>query len=334
MRRAFDLAANGRGKVSPNPMVGCVIVKDGIEIGEGWHMVYGGPHAEVNAIASVADKTLLDGADIYVTLEPCAHYGKTPPCAELLIKYPFRKVIIANTDPNPLVAGKGIQLLREYGLEVITGILSNDGDKLNARFFTFIQKKRPYVILKWAETSDGFVARSDYSSKWISGKISRKLVHKWRTEEDAIGVGKNTALYDNPQLNTRDWPGKNPIRVFIDRNLELPATLNLFDGSQKTICYNLLKDEENNNVIYVKLPEENFIQALLDDLYKRKVQSVIIEGGSVLLNLFISEGLYDEVRIFKAPHTFENGIPAPGMKGKPEEIVKVEEDELWVYYKK
>jgi diaminohydroxyphosphoribosylaminopyrimidine deaminase/5-amino-6-(5-phosphoribosylamino)uracil reductase len=334
MRRAFDLAANGRGKVSPNPMVGCVIVKDGVVIGEGWHMVYGGPHAEVNAIDSVSDKSLLDGADIYVTLEPCAHYGKTPPCAELLIKYPFRKVIIANTDPNPLVAGKGIQLLRDYGMEVITGILREYGDRLNARFFTFIQKKRPYVILKWAETADGFVARTDYSSKWISGQISRKLVHKWRTEEDAIAVGKNTAMYDNPQLNTRDWPGKNPVRVFIDRNLELPSHLNLFDGSQKTFCYNLLKDEESNNVTYVKLHEEDFIQSVLNDLYRRKIQSIIVEGGSVLLNLFISEGLYDEVRIFKAPHTFENGIPAPGMRGKPEEVIKIEEDELWVYYKK
>jgi diaminohydroxyphosphoribosylaminopyrimidine deaminase/5-amino-6-(5-phosphoribosylamino)uracil reductase len=334
MRRAFDLAANGRGKVSPNPMVGCVIVKDGKVIGEGWHKVYGGPHAEVNAIASVADKSLLDGADIYVTLEPCAHYGKTPPCAELLIKYPFRKVIIANTDPNPLVAGKGIQLLQDYGLDVTSGMLSEYGERFNARFFTYIREKRPYIILKWAETADGFVAHSDYSSKWISGKVSRMLVHKWRTEEDAIAVGKNTALYDNPQLNTRDWPGKNPVRVVIDRKLELPAHLNLFDGSQKTLCYNLLKDEEKGPVSFVKLSEENFLQALLTNLHQRNLQSLIVEGGSVLLNLFLSGGLYDEVRIFKAPHTFEQGIPAPAMRGKPAEQIKIEEDELWVYYKK
>jgi len=213
MRRALELAVKGRGKVSPNPMVGCVIVKNESIIGEGWHKQYGQAHAEVNAINEVSDKSLLTGADLYVTLEPCAHHGKTPPCANLVAQYAFRKVYICNVDPNPLVAGKGLEIIQKAGIQTETGILEEDGKRLNARFFTFMQQNRPYIILKWAETGDGFIARNDYSSKWISGNLSRQLVHKWRAEEDAIMVGTNTARYDNPALNVRDWTGTNPTRI-------------------------------------------------------------------------------------------------------------------------
>ena len=213
MHRALELARNGAGKVSPNPMVGCVIVHNGTIIGEGWHQQFGGPHAEPNAIAAVNNQELLKDATLYVTLEPCAHFGKTPPCAHLIIEKQIPRVVVCNLDPNPLVAGKGIKLLKDAGIEVKTGILAQEGAFLNRRFFTYINHKRPFIILKWAETADGFVARENYDSKWISNALSRKLVHKWRTEEDAILVGKNTALYDNPQLTSRDWEGKNPISV-------------------------------------------------------------------------------------------------------------------------
>ncbi|MEQ9412696.1 MAG: bifunctional diaminohydroxyphosphoribosylaminopyrimidine deaminase/5-amino-6-(5-phosphoribosylamino)uracil reductase RibD, partial [Cyclobacteriaceae bacterium] len=213
MLRAMELAKNGIGHVSPNPLVGCVIVYEGKIIGEGWHGKYGEAHAEVNAVNAVADKSILNGAAVYVNLEPCAHTGKTPPCADLLVKHKVKRVVIANVDPNPLVAGKGIAKLKDAGVEVLTGVLEEAGRELNKRFFTFLKHKRPFVILKWAQTSDGFIARENFDSKWISNEYSRKLVHKWRTEEDSILVGYNTALYDNPKLTARDWTGRNPVRI-------------------------------------------------------------------------------------------------------------------------
>jgi diaminohydroxyphosphoribosylaminopyrimidine deaminase/5-amino-6-(5-phosphoribosylamino)uracil reductase len=312
MRRALELAALGRGSVSPNPMVGCVIVHNGRIIGEGWHQLYGGPHAEVNAVASVKEKELLPEATVYVTLEPCSHYGKTPPCASLLITHSVKKVVICNTDTNPLVAGKGIQLLQEAGIEVATGVLEQEGKELNKRFFTFMEKQRPYIILKWAQTSDGFIAREDFSSKWISNSFARKLVHKWRAEEDAIMVGKNTALYDNPQLNVRSWTGRNPQRIIIDRNLQLPSSLYLFDGTQPTICYNYIKTEQHPNLLYVKIDAaEDIVPPLLHDMHSRKIQSVIVEGGSWLLKQFLKSGLGDEVRVFVSQQQFSKGIEAP-----------------------
>ena len=202
MQRALELARLGLGNVSPNPMVGCVIVKDGKIIGEGHHEQYGGPHAEVNAVQAVKDQSLLPQSTAYVTLEPCSHFGKTPPCADLLVRHQVKRVVICNEDPNPLVAGQGIERLRNAGIEVEIGLLREEGRVLNRRFFTAFEKKRPYVILKWAQTTDGFVARENYDSKWISNTYSRQLVHKWRAEEDAILVGTNTARYDNPSLTT------------------------------------------------------------------------------------------------------------------------------------
>ncbi len=332
MNRALELASLGKGRVSPNPMVGCVIEHEGRIIGEGWHKAWGGPHAEVNAIQSVEDKSLLAGATLYVTLEPCSHYGKTPPCADLLIEHNIKRVVICNTDPNPLVSGRGITKLTDAGTEVITGVLADEGRELNKRFFTFMEKKRPYIILKWAQTNNGFIARENFDSKWISSPLSRKIVHKWRAEEDAIMVGRQTAAYDNPRLNTRDWSGKNPIRIVIDRNLTLPASLNLFDGSQPTICYNHVKEEaHSNHLTYVYIePGAHVIDDVITDMYKRKIGSVLVEGGSFLLNTLIDRQLYDEMRIFVGPVHFPAGIDAPKVHLQQHKFTTLFEDKLYI----
>jgi diaminohydroxyphosphoribosylaminopyrimidine deaminase/5-amino-6-(5-phosphoribosylamino)uracil reductase len=315
MHRTLELAALGRGAVSPNPLVGCVVVHNGNVIGEGFHQQYGGPHAEVNAIESVADNTLLKESTIYVNLEPCSHVGKTPPCADMLIRHQVKKVVVSNLDSNPVVAGEGIKKLRAAGIEVITGVLERQGREFNKRFFTYIEKQRPYIILKWAETSDGFIARENFDSKWISNEHARQLVHKWRAEEDAVLVGSKTAAHDNPQLNVRDWTGRNPIRIVIDRFLKLSERLHLFDRSQKTICYNVLKHEEHPNLSLIRLEEEDFLNALVRDLYKQKIQSIIIEGGTHTLSRFIELNLWDEARTFSSEKTFKKGIEAPILLG-------------------
>lgn len=315
MKRAMELAARGAGNVSPNPLVGCVIVHEGQIIGEGWHQRYGEGHAEVNAIAAVQNKDLLKDSTIYVTLEPCSHTGKTPPCADLIIQHQLKKVVIANTDSNPLVAGQGIEKLRKAGISVITDILSGEGHKLNRRFFTYMEKKRPRIILKWAETADGFIARKNHDSRWISDAYSRQLVHKWRSEEDAILVGSGTAWHDNPRLNVRDWSGRDPVRVVIDRYLKVSPKQHLFNRTQRTICYNLVKEEADINLSYIRLTETNILESLIADLYKQKIQSVIIEGGAQILKSFIKSNLWDEARIFTSPKTFGAGIPAPDIDG-------------------
>lgn len=332
MRRAFDLALNGKGQVSPNPMVGCVIVKDDRIIGEGYHQKYGGPHAEVNAIASVASEADLAGATLYVNLEPCAHFGKTPPCADLVIRYPFKRVVVCNKDPFPLVAGKGAEKIAAKGIEVMQGILDKEGRRLNRRFFTFIEKKRPFIILKWAETADGFIARKDYSSKWISNEMSRRLVHQWRSEEDAVMVGTKTAIYDNPQLNVRDWQGRDPVRIIIDKELKIDAQYHLFDQSQKTLCYNLQKNLSLPNLEYIKInTPADPLSFIISDLYERKVQSVIVEGGANLLSCFIHAGWWDEARIFRSSVQFGEGIAAPQAPGKMTASEEIGDNTLGVY---
>ena len=316
MRRAIELAEWGRGKVSPNPMVGCVIVHENTIIGEGYHQVYGGPHAEPNAINSVANQDLLSESTVYVSLEPCAHWGKTPPCAHLLVDKKVKKVVIGAIDSNPLVGGKGIQILKEAGIEVVTGILEKAVREQNKRFFTFFEKKRPYVILKWAQTRDGFVARENFDSKWISNAYSRQLVHKWRSEEDAILVGTSTAKHDNPQLNVRDWEGKDPVRIVLDRNLILDRSLHLFDNAQPTICYNQVKSEKLENLDLVQLKSGFGVKEVLEDLYKRKIQSLIVEGGAQVLKSFIENELWDEARVFTGQVQFVKGIPSPLIQGK------------------
>jgi len=316
MQRAIELAQLGIGQVSPNPRVGCVITYDNKIIGEGWHKKYGEAHAEVNAVDSVKDKLLLKKSTVYVNLEPCSHFGKTPPCADMLIKHEVKKVVIANPDTNPLVGGQGIKKLKEAGIEVVTGILEKESRELNKRFFTFIEKQRPYIILKWAQTSDGFVAQKNFESKWISSELSRQLVHRWRSEEDAVLVGTRTASHDNPSLTVRDWSGRNPVRIVIDRFLRLNSHLHIFDKKEKTICYNVLKHEEHKNLLLVRLDEDNFLAELMHDLVKQKIQSVIIEGGAQTLQLFVEAKLWDEARVFTSQRAFGEGIAAPRLQGK------------------
>jgi diaminohydroxyphosphoribosylaminopyrimidine deaminase / 5-amino-6-(5-phosphoribosylamino)uracil reductase len=330
MQRALELAELGKGSVSPNPMVGCVIVHDNKIIGEGYHKKYGEAHAEVNAIASVTDHSLLPKSTIYVTLEPCAHFGKTPPCADLIISKKIKHVIIACLDPFEKVAGKGVQKLVQSGADVKIGTLESEAIELNNRFFTSIKKKRPYVILKWAQTKDGFVARENFDSKWISNEYSRQLVHKWRTEEDAILVGKNTALHDNPSLTAREWQGKNPSRVLLDTNLEVPRNSNLFNDQAPLLVFNSIKDETEVNVTWIKIDLNNPLN-VLQKLHELNIQSIIIEGGAQTLNSFIDQNCWDEARVFTAQATFENGIAAPSVGGDLIHSETIFEDQLKIY---
>jgi diaminohydroxyphosphoribosylaminopyrimidine deaminase/5-amino-6-(5-phosphoribosylamino)uracil reductase len=333
MRRALELAEMGRGRVSPNPLVGCVIIVDDEIIGEGYHERYGRPHAEANAVAAVRNPDLLEKATVYVTLEPCAHVGKTPPCADMLVSKKVREVIIAAVDSNPLVRGKGIAKLRDAGISVTTGVLEKEARSQNRRFFTQIEKKRPYILLKWAQTRDGFVARSDYDSKWISNIHSRQLVHRWRAEEDAVLVGTKTAHYDNPRLNVRDWSGRDPLRIVIDKQLTLDPNGHLFDRTQPTICYNLIKEEVQQNLHFVKLTPDFQVGDLLADLHSRKIQSVLVEGGSILLQHFISQDLWDEARVFTGDVAFGSGIPSPHLTRVPNQTLDNMGDRLDVYCK-
>jgi diaminohydroxyphosphoribosylaminopyrimidine deaminase / 5-amino-6-(5-phosphoribosylamino)uracil reductase len=332
MQRALELAQLGIGQVSPNPRVGCVVVYDNKIIGEGWHQKFGEAHAEVNAINSVKDQSLLKESTVYVNLEPCSHFGKTPPCVDLLIKYHVKKVVIGNLDSNPLVQGQGIKKLKDAGIETLTGVLEKEGYELNRRFFTFIEKQRPYIILKWAQTADGFIAQKNFESKWISNEFSRQLVHRWRSEEDAVLVGTRTASHDNPSLTVRDWTGRNPTRIVIDRFLRLNSHLQLFDKKEKTICYNVLKHEEHKNLSLVRIDENNFLQEVVHDLFKKNIQSLIIEGGAQTLQLFIEANLWDEARVFTSSRTFGEGIKAPIIQGRLQAEQNIESDRLEIFH--
>jgi diaminohydroxyphosphoribosylaminopyrimidine deaminase / 5-amino-6-(5-phosphoribosylamino)uracil reductase len=322
MKRCLDLARLGIGNVSPNPMVGAVIVMDTIIIGEGYHRKYGEAHAEVNAINQVISNfsdsaELLAQSTLYVSLEPCAHYGKTPPCADLIIKHKIPKVVVGCRDPFEAVNGKGIEKLSDAGVEVISGVLEKECQWLNRRFFTRVQKHRPYVILKWAQTKDGFFGPVDKSQYWITGPESRKLVHQWRSEEDAVLVGKNTAVIDNPQLNVRHAFGKSPKRVVIDRRLELNQGLHLFDQSVETLIFNEIKTDIDGKNKYIALEDfgRYVAQYILYQLYLQDIQSVIIEGGAATLSSFIEAGLWDEARIFTGRKTLKHGIQSPEIRG-------------------
>ena len=295
MRRCLQLARCGEAGAPPNPMVGAVIVCDGRIIGEGYHRRCGGPHAEVNAINSVKEKDLLSRSTIYVSLEPCAHYGKTPPCADLIIETGIRRVVIGCTDPFAKVNGLGIKKLREAGCEVQVGVLEQECRELNRRFFTFHEKHRPWIILKWAQSNDGFIGKDERVI--LSNALTQTLVHRLRARSGAILVGTNTALQDNPTLTTRLWPGPNPLRLTIDRNGILPSTLHLKDNSTPTVIYS-----------------HESIEEILADLYARGIQSLLVEGGAKLLQSFIDKGLWDEARIETAPLCLGQGTKAPTLK--------------------
>ena len=332
IQRCFDLAILGLGNVAPNPLVGCVIVKDGIVIGEGFHQKFGGPHAEVNAINNVKDSDLLEGATLYVNLEPCGHFGKTPPCADLIIQKKIAKVVCSNGDPNPLVSGKGFSKLREAGINVVENILTENGRWLNRRFFTYIGKGRPYIILKFAETADGFIAREDFTSQWISNPISRMLTHKWRAEESAILVGFKTALCDNPSLTARNWSGQHPVRCVIDKDLKLPQTHHLFDNSVPTLVFNQKKEAIFDKLKWIKLASENLLALeVVQKLTEEKLGSVLIEGGSFTISSFISANLWDEIRVFKSQNCFEKGIKSPSTTGILVSREYIAGDELSLY---
>jgi diaminohydroxyphosphoribosylaminopyrimidine deaminase/5-amino-6-(5-phosphoribosylamino)uracil reductase len=318
-------------------MVGAVIVHEDLIIGEGYHQKYGEAHAEVNAVNQVLSNftnadALLQKATIYVTLEPCAHFGKTPPCADLIIKHKIPNVVIGCLDPFDSVNGKGAERLKQAGVNVIVGVLEQECLALNKRFFTKVKKQRPYVILKWAQTQDSFFSPADGTQRWISNDFAKQLVHQWRSEEDCVLVGKQTALADNPQLNVRFVNGRSPLRAVIDKNLELPSSHHLFDNSVKTLVFNQKKTAIEGNTYYVEIEDfDHFLpQYILYQLYLQDVQSVIIEGGTKTLQLFIDANLWDEARIFTAPDFWGEGIKAPLIKGETTETIQVGSNQLHI----
>ena len=338
MRRCFEIAKSGAGKVAPNPLVGCVIVHNNKIIGEGAHQRYGGPHAEVNAIQAVYDKSLLCKSTMYVNLEPCSHHGKTPPCTDLIKKHNINHVVISNYDTSPNVSGNGLRIMQEAGIKVTTEVLEPEGRALNKRFFTFHEKKRPYIILKWAQTLDGFIDKVRLKTTpvgpiWITNHISRINVHKWRSEEQAIMVGTNTAEKDNPGLTTRLWKGKNPVRIVLDRSLRLPKNLKLFDNTAKTLVFNEKTHQKDGNIEFVKIDfTTNSLKNILHFLYQQQINSCIIEGGSQLLSSFIDSQLWDEARVFIGDLFFTRGVRAPEMPVTPSQEEHFGESRLFTFY--
>lgn len=312
MLRAHELAHLGMENVSPNPMVGCVIVHDDKIIGEGYHTNYGGPHAEVNAINNVKDKSLLAGSTLYVNLEPCCHQGKTPPCADLILKYGIKQVHISNVDPNLKVAGKGIALLEKNGVKVELGILKDEGEILNKRFFKVHKTELPYIILKWAETADGFIAALDKKPLKISNSMANITVHRWRAEEDATLIGAETLKTDNPKLNVRHWPsGKKNKRVILANSLDFDQNLKVFDQSLDTLIFNSEMNKNTNNLEFIKYPDSILnLEFVLKTLIEKGINSVLVEGGAKTHELFIKNGFYDEIRIIKSTQKLKEGISA------------------------
>jgi diaminohydroxyphosphoribosylaminopyrimidine deaminase/5-amino-6-(5-phosphoribosylamino)uracil reductase len=339
MQRCIQIARNGLGATAPNPMVGAVIVHENRIVGEGFTSAYGGAHAEVNAIASVKDTSLLKSSTLFVTLEPCSHFGKTPPCADLIIKNKIPNVVIGLTDPHKKVAGQGIKKLEEAGCKVEVGVLKEACAEHHKRFLTFHAKQRPFIILKWAETADGFMAPAQTlrgetkEPYWITNGRSRQLVHRWRSEEQAILVGTTTVLADNPQLNLRDWAGKPPTRIVLDRKLTIPTDYHVLDGKQPTIVCTEISDARRyrKGVSYsildfaARVPEQ-----LCKIMFEEQIQSVLIEGGCQTLESFIQSGLWDEARIFKGANNFRKGLKAPKIKGVIHEQLQIETDQLTI----
>lgn len=337
MMRCLEIAKMGSGSVAPNPMVGCVIVNNEKIIGEGFHQKYGKAHAEVNAIYSAEKRHALSLPDstLYVNLEPCSHFGKTPPCVDLILQKKIPKIVIGCSDTHKKVDGKGVEKLKNNGCDVTIGILEKESREINKRFFTFHEKERPYIILKWAQTLNGLITGTENGvaiKSQVSNFKSQILLHKWRTEEQALMVGTNTAIIDNPMLNVREWSGKGPIRIVIDKTLRLSPDLHLFDQTQPTIVFTSKKRSSGKNLFYLPINfNENIIPQVLSELYKRQIQSLIVEGGTQLLNSFILSGLWDEARVFTAKKTFSKGVKAPEISGTLISKEKIGEDDLMVF---
>jgi diaminohydroxyphosphoribosylaminopyrimidine deaminase / 5-amino-6-(5-phosphoribosylamino)uracil reductase len=329
MRRCLQLALNGKGTCSPNPMVGAILVRDGKIIGEGWHKKAGEPHAEPNAINSVKNQDLLKESTLYVSLEPCSHYGKTPPCVDLIIKKNIPRVVIGTLDPFPEVSGRGVARLKAAGVDVTVGVESDACLQLNKSFFTFFTKKRPYVILKWAQTRNGFI---DYkrepgsveSPLIISSPFTKMLTHKLRSENDVILVGTRTALLDNPKLNVRDWSGNTPVRAVVDRNLVLNEGLYLFDGAIPTLVFTEKSKNDMPGVSYITIDFNSAVSSILNWLYQNNYQRLLVEGGALLHEAFLKAGLWDEIHIETSEIEIPDGVSAPDISGL--DLLKVSED--------
>ena len=329
INRTFYLAEKGLGYVLSNPLVGCVIVKNNKIIGEGFHQKYGEAHAEINAIDSVKERKKIKGSSIYINLEPCSHHGKTPPCVDSLIKLKPKEVIISNVDPNPSVNGRGIKKLRNKNIKVITGISEDYGKFLNRRFFYNHKKNLPYIILKWAETKDGYIARENGDSKWISNEISRRYVHRWRSHECGILVGIETANRDNPRLNVRDWKANHPIRIVLDPNLRIKKNLKIHEGPNMTFIYNSKLNKEEGNVKFIKINSFN-LDLILNDIYSKGVSSILVEGGTKTINYFIEKSLWNEARIFKSNINFKRGIDSPKINTDKYDYRNILKDKLYI----
>ncbi len=337
MSRCLQLAQQGDGHVAPNPMVGAVLVCDDVIIGEGYHHKYGDPHAEPNAINSVQNKDLIRKSTLYVSLEPCSHYGKTPPCADLIVRSEIPRVVIGTLDPNPKVAGSGVEILKKAGIEVVVGVMEEECRELNKRFFIFQEQKRPYILLKWAQTTDGFIDkfRKDYTETplLISNSITKQLTHKMRAENQAILVGANTVLLDNPSLTVRNWSGKSPIRMAIDSKGRIPEHFKLKDGLIPTLIFTEKEYENRKHVEFVQIKfDESRLKTVLQEIYKRNIHSVLVEGGATILNSFIQAGFWDEINVEIAPMKINEGIPAPELSLHPVSS-KIYDNHQWLSYK-
>lgn len=332
IRRCIELAQKAIGNTYPNPLVGSVIVHNGKIIGEGYHQKAGENHAEINAINSVEDKSLIPESTVYVSLEPCAHYGKTPPCALKIVELGFKKVVIGAMDSHDKVNGKGKKIIQDAGIEVVSGVLEEECIDLNKRFFTYHEKKRPFIILKWAESGDRFVDKN-FKPTQISNSLTKQFVHQLRSDEHSILIGTMTALRDNPSLTTREIFGRNPIRILIDMDLKVPNDFNIYSNEAETLVFNSVKEGEEGNIKFIKTSRENFLENMLKKLYEFQIQSIIVEGGSFVLQQFIDADLWDETIIIKNKNLIlENGTKAPNFENNPFEI-KDFRDNIIEFYK-
>ncbi len=336
MRRCLTLAANGLGRVAPNPLVGAVLALDDKILSEGFHRSFGGPHAEVNALAAYGDKPIPDGATLYVNLEPCSHHGKTPPCADLIIARGIKKVAVGQKDPNPLVSGRGIEKLRAAGILVESGILESEALFLNRRFNTFHTKKRPYIVLKWAESEDGFMDRNrdDHTPgvNWISHPETKKLVHRWRSCEAGILVGRNTIVNDDPSLTVREVYGKSPQRIAIATSGEIPKKARVCTDGQGIWIYNHKVNKEDGENRWIRVSGKDFLVGVLSDIYEQNIGSVMVEGGAATIKSFLEAGLWDETRVIKSPVKLGSGLRAPAINQSPANVYNCGRDRIEEYF--